>query len=121
MRRCSTNHIIIAPFPEAALRAGPVLVPDVRAVGHVLPAGLLAHILRGAPFRDVELLQRSQRKVRRTAPSDLRQTRLLALVARLDRIEALFRVPSLVRAHVALHGGTGTEQSEGQNQRRNDF
>lgn len=84
----------------------------MRTVGHILPAGLLAHVLGGAPFRDVELLERSERKVRHTAPPDLRQASLLALVARLDGIEALFRVPRLVRAHVALHGGTGTEQGK---------
>lgn len=100
------NHKVVAPVALAALGAAPVLVPDVRTVRHVLPPGLLAHILRGAPLRHVELLQRPQRKVRLTAPPDLRQAGVLTLRAGLDRIQALFRVSRLVRTHVALERGT---------------
>lgn len=78
----------------------------MRTVGHILPTGLFAHLFGNTSLRDVELLQRPERKVRSTAPPDLCQASLLALVARLDCVETLFCVTCLIRANVALHGGT---------------
>lgn len=100
------NHIVVAAVAAAALRARPVLVPDVRAVRHVLAARPLAKRLRGALLRHVVLLEGALRKVRLAAPADARHAHVLAHLARLDRVQALLLVVRLVGAHVALEAVT---------------
>lgn len=100
------DHIVIAAVAAAALRARPVLVPDVRAVRHVLAARPLAKRLRGALLRHVVLLEGALREVRLTTPADARHAHVLAHFARLDRVQALLLVVRLVGAHVALEAVT---------------
>lgn len=112
------DHVVVAAVAEAAGGTGPVLVPDVRTVRHVLGAVALADLLLGAALRHVKLLLGAERKVWRAAPPDLRQAGVLALLADLDRVETLLRVAGLVRADVTLVSGTWREVSGAKQRRR---
>lgn len=93
---------VVAAVTLAALGAGPVLVPDVRAEAHGSPPDAQAVLLGGAPLGHVVLLEGSLGPVRSAAPSDLAHARVLSVLARLQRLLTFAAVLLLVRAHVTL-------------------
>lgn len=93
---------VVAPVALATVGTAPVLVPNMGAIGHVLGADLLAHLLAGASLRHVILLEGAQREVRLRAPANLRQAHIFARLTHLHRVQALLGVVRLIGAHIAL-------------------
>ena len=63
---------------------------------------LVALLLCSTPLADVVLLLRALTPVGLDGPSDGGEASVVMLLARLDRLQALGRVPVLVVTHVAL-------------------
>lgn len=100
------NHKVVASISLTALITRPILVPDVCAVElHVpLPLGL-ALLLGHATLGHVILLEGALREVWLRSPTDLRAAGILEGLTGLNSVQALFRIPRLVGAHIALQAG----------------
>ena len=96
------RDVVVAPVPLAALGTPPVLVPDVVAELHAGGDLLLALGHRAAALAHVVLLLRPLGPVGRGGPGDGRQAPVLLILACLDGLGALLRVPVLVVTHVTL-------------------